>query len=95
MNCQGYTSYHINIWGLKEPKTNRAVGQPITDQQVTNIIRHLQTCHGVPRDYITWAHLPQMQPPFPGMLAPFVHEMDVIEETFFAENYCSYVSPVI
>ena len=34
------------------------------------------------RDDINWAHLPQTQPPFPGMLAPFVHEMDIIEEAF-------------
>ena len=45
------------------------------------------------RDNITWAHLPQTQPPFPGMLAPFVHEMDIIEEAFLQEiTVAMYVS---
>ena len=54
----------------------------LSDQQVTNILRHLETCHGLSREEVNRSHLPQGEPPFPGMLAPFVHEMNVNEEAF-------------
>ena len=54
----------------------------LSDQQVTNIFRHLETCHRLSREAVNRSQLPQGEPPFPGMLAPFVHEMNVNEEAF-------------
>ena len=42
--CRGtgtYTSYRINIWGLRKPDINRQEGRQMVDQQVRNILRNL------------------------------------------------------
>ena len=75
-------AYYVNIWGLVDPVGNREQDRMLSDQQVTNILRHLETCHGLSREEVNRSHLPQGEPPFPGMLAPFVHEMNVNEEAF-------------
>jgi len=32
---EGYSSYHINIWGLREPAKNKAQNKPLTDTPAT------------------------------------------------------------
>jgi len=57
----------MNIWGLLDPVGNKAENRNLTDQQVTNLLKHLKTHHSIAREEITLSHMPQTTPPFPGM----------------------------
>ena len=50
-HCQGcigtYTPYRINTWGLRNTETNRENEKEMVQQQVNNILRHLQKAHGM------------------------------------------------
>ena len=59
---EGYSSYHINIWGLREPAKNKAQNKSLTDQQITNLLHHLKTCHGVSWEEVNSGHLPVETP---------------------------------
>jgi len=56
----------------------------MADQQVTNLIHHLKTCHGVSREEVDSSHLPVETPPFPGTLIPFVLQA-------FVADRCQYI----
>ena len=48
--CAGtYQPYHVNIWRLRKTEQNREEPQLMLTQQVTNILRHLQKVHNIPK----------------------------------------------
>ena len=61
-----YTPYRVNIWGLRTPTKNREDGRQMVDQQVNNVLRHLQMAHNIPKEEVTEDVLPKGTPPFPG-----------------------------
>jgi len=86
---EGYSSYPINIWGLREPAKNKAQNKSLTDQQITNLLHHLKTCHGVSWEEVNSGHLPVETPPFPGISIPFVVQVITgmyLEEPFLADR---------
>ena len=65
--CRGtYTPYRVNTWGLRKTGTNKEEGREMVDQQVTNILRHLEKVHNIPKHEVTEDVLPKKTPPFPG-----------------------------
>ena len=50
-HCEGcvgtYTPYRINTWGLRNTESNKEDGRDMTQQQVNNVLRHLQKAHGM------------------------------------------------
>ena len=63
--CTGtYTPYHVNIWGLRKTAENREEGHLMVKQQVTNILRHLEKVHGIPKHEVVEDVLP-WGTPFP------------------------------
>ena len=65
--CAGtYQPYRINIWGLRKTETNREESRLMLPQQVTNILRHLEKVHDIPKHEVVEDVLPWGIPPFPG-----------------------------
>ena len=58
--------YHVNVWGIRTPAKNREDGRQMVDQQVNNVLRHLEKVHGIPKEEVTEDVLPKGIPPFPG-----------------------------
>ena len=61
-----YTPYRVNVWGIRTPAKNKEDGRQMIGQQVTNILRHLETVHNIPKHQVTEDLLPKRTPPFPG-----------------------------
>ena len=61
-----YTPYRVNVWGLRTPAKNQEDGRQMIGQQVNNILRHLETSHGIEKHLVTEDVLPKGTPPFPG-----------------------------
>ena len=57
-HCEGcvgtYMLYRVNTWGLRSTETNKEDGRDMMQQQVNNMLCHLQMAHGMsvflPRD---------------------------------------------
>ena len=65
--CTGtHTPYRVNIWGLRKTAENREECHLMAKQQVTNILRHLQKVHNIPKHEVVEDVLPWGTPPFPG-----------------------------
>ena len=65
--CAGtYQPYRINIWGLKKTDENKNESRLMLPQQVTNILRHLEKVHNIPKHEVVEDVLPWGTPPFPG-----------------------------
>ena len=89
-NCtEGYSSYLINIWGLREPAKNKAQNKSLTNQQITNLLHHLKTCHGVSREEVNSSHLPVETPSFSWYIDSFHCSGNgmYMEESFVADRY--------
>ena len=62
--CAGtYQPYRINIWGLKKTDQNWDESRLMLPQQVTNILRHLEKVHNIPKHEVV---LPWGTSPFQG-----------------------------
>ena len=50
-HCEGcvgtYMLYRVNTWGLRSTETNKEEGRDMTQQQVNNVLHHLQKDHGM------------------------------------------------
>ena len=50
-HCEGcvgaYTPYRVNTWGLRNTETNKEDGRDMVQQQVNNVLRHLQKANGM------------------------------------------------
>ena len=65
--CTGtHPPYHVNIWGLRKTAENREECHLMANQQVLNILRHLQKVHGIPKHEVVEDVLPWGTPAFPG-----------------------------
>ena len=64
-SCAGtYQPYRVNIWGLRNTEENREESRLMLPQQVTNILRHLEKVHGIPKHEVVEDVLP-WGTPFP------------------------------
>ena len=69
-HCEGcagtYTPYRVNTWGLRNTEANKEDKKDMAKQQVSNVLRHLQKAHDIPKEEVTEDVLPKRTPPFPG-----------------------------
>ena len=57
--CAGtYQPYRVNIWGLRNTENNQEESRLMLPQQVTNILRHLEKVHNIPKHEVVEDVLP-------------------------------------